>query len=74
MHVPYKGTGQSVADTVAGHIQMMFSAIASAVPHVKSGRLVAIAVTSPKRIAPLPDGADADRVRLRHGREQLARA
>jgi tripartite-type tricarboxylate transporter receptor subunit TctC len=55
MHIPYKGTGQSVADTVAGHIQLMFSAIASAVPHVKSGRLIAIAVTAPKRIAPLPD-------------------
>ena len=55
VHVPYKGTGQSVADTVAGHIQLMFAAIASAVPQVKSGRLVALAVTSPKRIAPLPN-------------------
>ena len=55
LHVPYKGTGQSVADTVAGHIQMMFAAIAAAVPHVKSGRLVPIAVTSPKRIPPLPE-------------------
>lgn len=55
MHIPYKGTGQSVADTVAGHIQLMFAAIAAAVPHVKSGRLIAIAVTAPKRIAPLPD-------------------
>jgi tripartite-type tricarboxylate transporter receptor subunit TctC len=55
LHIPYKGTGQSVADTVAGHIQLMFAAIASAVPHVKSGRLIPIAVTAPKRIAPLPD-------------------
>ena len=47
LHVPYKGTGQSVADAVAGHIQLMFAAIAAAIPQVKSGRLIAIAVTTP---------------------------
>jgi tripartite-type tricarboxylate transporter receptor subunit TctC len=54
-HVPYKGTGQSVADTVAGHIQLLFSAVASAVPQVKAGRLVGIAVTSPVRVPALRD-------------------
>ena len=55
IHVPYKGTGLSVADTVAGHIQLMLAAVASAAPHVKTGRLSAIAVTAPKRIPPMPD-------------------
>jgi tripartite-type tricarboxylate transporter receptor subunit TctC len=54
-HVPYKGTGLSVSDTVAGHIQVMFAAVASAVPQVKAGRLNAVAVTSPKRNAALPE-------------------
>jgi len=55
VHVPYKGTGQSVVDTMAGHVQLTLAAVASAVPHLKFGRLNAIAVTAPKRIAPLPD-------------------
>lgn len=54
-HVPYKGTGQSVIDTIAGHNQLMFAAVASAVPQVKAKRLVPIAVTSPRRNAALPD-------------------
>lgn len=53
-HVPYKGTGQSITDTIAGQNQMLFSAIASAVPHVKSGRLRAIAATSARRVPVLP--------------------
>ena len=54
-HVPYKGTGQSVIDTIAGHNQLIFAAVASAVPQIKAKRLVPIAVTSPKRNAALPD-------------------
>ena len=44
VHVPYKGAGPATADTVAGHIQLRFSAIPPAVPHVKAGRLRALAV------------------------------
>jgi len=49
-HVPYKGIGQSITETIAGQNQMLFSAIASAVPHVKSGRLRAIAATTAQRV------------------------
>jgi tripartite-type tricarboxylate transporter receptor subunit TctC len=54
-HIPYKGTGPGVVDTVAGNTQMMVAAAAAAIAHVKSGRLRALAVSSPKRVAALPD-------------------
>lgn len=54
-HVPYKGTGQSITDTIAGQNQLLFAAVASAVTFVKAGRLRAIAVTSPERVPALPD-------------------
>ncbi len=55
VHVPYKGAGPAVADVLAGQIQMRFSAIPPVMPHVKSGRLRALAVTSLKRYSLLPD-------------------
>ena len=54
-HIPYKGTGPAVIDTVSGQTQMMLAAAAAAVPHVISKRLVALAVTFPKRVSVLPD-------------------
>ena len=54
-HIPYKGTGPAVIDTVSGQTQMMVAAAAAAVPHVKSKRLVALAVSFPKRVGALPD-------------------
>lgn len=54
-HVPYKGGGPALIDLVAGDLQLMFSTYVVAVPHIKSGRLRAIAVTSAKRQALLPD-------------------
>ena len=54
-HVPYKGTGPALADTVAGHADLYFSGIAAALPHVKSGRLRAIAVTTAQRVPAAPD-------------------
>jgi tripartite-type tricarboxylate transporter receptor subunit TctC len=54
-HVPYKGTGPALTDTVAGQTQVLFSSTATALPHVKSGRLKAIGVTTAKRIPALPD-------------------
>ena len=55
VHVPYKGAGPAVADTVAGHIQLRFSSIPPAMPHVKAGRLRALAVTGAQRFVLLPD-------------------
>jgi len=49
VHVPYKGSNPAVIDLMGGHIQLMFGAIPTVGPHVKSGRLRAIAVSSPKR-------------------------
>ena len=54
-HIPYKGTGPALTDTIAGQTNVFFSSTATAMPHVKSGRLRAIAVTTAKRIPALPD-------------------
>ena len=54
-HVPYKGGAPAVADAIAGHVEVMFSLISTQTPHVRSGRLRALAVTSAKRSAALPD-------------------
>jgi tripartite-type tricarboxylate transporter receptor subunit TctC len=56
MHIPYKGgSGQMVSDLIAGHVQLASMGLPPAMPYVKSGRLRAIAVTSAKRSALLPD-------------------
>ena len=54
-NIPYKGGGPALTDTVAGQTDLAFVAVAAALPHVKSGRLRALAVTTPKRQAILPD-------------------
>jgi len=54
-HIPYKGTGPALTDTIAGQVQVLFSSTATALPHVKGGKLKAIAVTTAKRIPALPD-------------------
>jgi tripartite-type tricarboxylate transporter receptor subunit TctC len=54
-HIPYKGTGPALTDTLGGQVDIFFSSTATAVPHVQSGKLKAIAVTSAKRIPALPD-------------------
>jgi tripartite-type tricarboxylate transporter receptor subunit TctC len=54
VHVPYKGSNPAVIDLMGGHIQVMFGAVSTALPHVKSGRLRAIAVSSPSRWATVP--------------------
>jgi tripartite-type tricarboxylate transporter receptor subunit TctC len=55
MIVPYKGTAPALTDTVGGHISAMVDALPSTMPHVKSGKLRALAVTSARRIPSLPD-------------------
>jgi tripartite-type tricarboxylate transporter receptor subunit TctC len=54
-HVPYKGSSPAITDLLGGQIQAMFSDIPPALPHVRSGRLRAIAVTSAKRQSALPE-------------------
>jgi tripartite-type tricarboxylate transporter receptor subunit TctC len=49
VHVPYKNNGQALADLIAGHVQMLFLGIVSAQPHVKGGRLRALATSGLKR-------------------------
>ncbi len=55
VHVPYKGAGPAVQDVIAGHAQMAIQDFAAVGPHVRSGRLVALAVTGPKRWPAFPD-------------------
>ncbi len=55
LHVPYKGTGPALNDLMGGQVQMMVSTFASALPHVKSGRLRALGVTTIKRSSAAPD-------------------
>jgi tripartite-type tricarboxylate transporter receptor subunit TctC len=53
--IPYKGTGPALTETIAGQTQVLFGSIAATLPHAKSGRLRAIAVTSAKRVVAEPD-------------------
>ncbi len=55
VHVPYKGSNPAVIDLMGGHIQLMFGAIPTVGPHVQSGKLRAIAISSPKRWPLFPD-------------------
>lgn len=55
LHVPYKGTGQSIPDLLAGRHQVAFDTMPAATPYVRSGRMRALAVTSVKRVAELAD-------------------
>jgi tripartite-type tricarboxylate transporter receptor subunit TctC len=54
-HIPYKGTAPAVTDALAGNVQVLFTGGPAVLPHIKAGKLRAIAVSSAKRIAPLPD-------------------
>ena len=49
LHVPYKGAAQAIPDLLSGQIQLMFVSIPDALPHIKSGKLRAIAITSAAR-------------------------
>ncbi|SPD68195.1 LacI family transcriptional regulator (plasmid) [Cupriavidus taiwanensis] len=54
-HVPYKGSAPALTDLMGGQIQLMFDSMPSAMPFIKSGKLRAIAVTTPRRASALPD-------------------
>ena len=55
IHIPYKGSGPAVTDLLAGQVMMMFDNIPSSLPHIKAGKLRALATTGAKRDPALPD-------------------
>jgi tripartite-type tricarboxylate transporter receptor subunit TctC len=55
VHVPYKGGTPAITDVIAGQVQIMLNGIPSSMPHLKSGRIRALAVTTPKRSPAAPD-------------------
>lgn len=55
VHIPYKGAAPAVADLLGGQIHLMFDNLASALPHVKAGRLRAVAITTQERAAQVPE-------------------
>ncbi|MDN8613918.1 Bug family tripartite tricarboxylate transporter substrate binding protein [Variovorax ginsengisoli] len=54
-HVPYKGSGPAIQDVIGGQVDMMFDTTVVAGPHIQSGKLRALAVTSAKRLASMPN-------------------
>jgi tripartite-type tricarboxylate transporter receptor subunit TctC len=54
-HIPYRGTGPAVVDTIGGRLSMMFDTTPTALPHIQGGRVRAIAVTTARRDPALPD-------------------
>jgi tripartite-type tricarboxylate transporter receptor subunit TctC len=55
VHVPYKGVPQSITDLIGGRVQLAFGSPVTALPHVRENRLRLLAVTTPRRLASLPD-------------------
>ena len=63
-YVPYRGAAPALQDLLAGNIDFMFDHVANALPHVKSGKIKAYAVTAPVRLAQLPDIPTVDEAGL----------
>ena len=55
IHIPYSGAGPALRDTVGGQVEMIFDNVPSALPHLLGGRLMAMAVAAPQRLASLPN-------------------
>jgi tripartite-type tricarboxylate transporter receptor subunit TctC len=54
VHVPYKGSAPAITDTIGGQVELLFAGISSLVPHIKSGRLRALATGSTARLPMIP--------------------
>ena len=54
-HIPYKGGVPAITDTIGGQVPLMYADLVAALPHIQTGKLRAIAVGSPQRVAMLPD-------------------
>src|SRR5437763_10614987 len=65
VHVPYKGAAPALQDVIAGHVHMMFATAASVVGHIREGKVRALAVTTPKRTAVLPEIATVDELGIK---------
>jgi tripartite-type tricarboxylate transporter receptor subunit TctC len=55
VHVPYKGGAPAVTDLIAGHVQVVFAPVSESIPHIKAGKLRALAVTTAARLDVLPE-------------------
>jgi tripartite-type tricarboxylate transporter receptor subunit TctC len=55
VHVPYRGTALALADLLAGQVQVVFDNIPGSIGHIKTGKVRALGVTAPKRVAAIPD-------------------
>ena len=55
IHVPYKGSGQAITDLLSGQVAMNFDTMPPVLPHVQAGKLKAFAISTPQRLAQLPD-------------------
>lgn len=66
LHVPYRGGGPAVQDTLAGQVDMSFPTLAAALPHIKAGTLRALAVTDTKRSPLLPDVPTLDEAEVKN--------
>ena len=65
VHVPYKGAAPALQDVIAGHVQMMFATASSVVPHIHSGKVRPLAVTTLRRSAVLPNIPTIDELGLK---------
>jgi len=54
-HIPYKGSGQAVVDLIAGQVNMNFDTMPPVLPHIREGKLRALAISTPQRLTQLPD-------------------
>lgn len=55
LHIPYRGTAPSVTDLLAGQVQVLFTGAPALLPHIKAGKIRVLAVSSPQRLAQLPE-------------------